>query len=41
MAMMFVGGVVAVVDKISVLFLLWKSYRVGVFVPAMGDLAII
>ncbi len=41
MVMMIVGGVVSVVDKILVLFLLWKSYGAGVFVPAVGDLAIL
>ena len=34
MVMMFVGGVVLVVDGILILFILYKSYKVGVFVPA-------
>jgi hypothetical protein len=34
MVMMFVGGVVSVVDRILKLFLLYKFYRAGVFVPA-------
>jgi hypothetical protein len=38
---MFVGGVVLVIDGILLLFLLWKSYQAGVFVPAMGDLVIL
>jgi hypothetical protein len=41
MVMMFVGGGVLVIDGDLVLFLLWKSYGVGVFVPAVGDLAIL
>jgi hypothetical protein len=40
MVMMFVGEVVSVVDRISVLFLLYKSYGVGVFVPA-GTLRVV
>jgi hypothetical protein len=35
------GPVVSVVDKILVLFLLWKFYGAGVFVPAKGYLAIL
>jgi len=31
MVMMFVGGVVSVLDGIPVLFLPYKTYRVGVF----------
>jgi hypothetical protein len=41
MVMMVMGGVVLVVDGILVLFLLCKSYREGVFLPAVGDLAIL
>jgi hypothetical protein len=41
MVMMFMGGVVSVKDGILVLFLLWESYGAGVFVPAVGDLAIL
>jgi hypothetical protein len=41
MVMMFMGGVVLVIDGILVLFLLWESYGAGVFVPAVGDLAIL
>ncbi len=41
MVMMFVGGVVSVVDGILVLFQLWKSYGERVFVPTVGDLAIL
>jgi hypothetical protein len=40
MVMMFVGEVVLAIDGILVLFLLWKSYGVRVFVPAVGDLVI-
>ncbi len=32
--MMFVGGVVLMLDRFFVLFLLQKSYGAGVFVPA-------
>jgi hypothetical protein len=31
MVMMFVGGVVSVLNGIPVLFLLWETYRAGVF----------
>ena len=32
MVMMFVGGVVSVVDRFLILFLPYKTYRAGVFV---------
>jgi hypothetical protein len=41
MVMMFMGGVLLVIDRNLVLFLLWKSYGAGVFVPAVGDRAIL
>jgi hypothetical protein len=41
MVILFVGGVVPVVDDIIVLSLLWKSYGAGGFLPVVGDLAIL
>jgi hypothetical protein len=41
MVMMFVGGVVLVVDGILVILLLCKSYGGEDFVPARGNLVIL
>ncbi len=40
MVMMFVGGVVSVLDGISVLFLPYKTYGAGVFVSAQTPIVV-